>query len=161
MILPSWAIPVAIGAALIGSHLMAYNHGVSVERSRHDAATSNKQVAAQEEVRTIERESHGAVDSAGDKGHEELEQARRDATIAAYTADGLRVESKRLAGRLASCNSSVAAEREARERAAAELANVLAEMESEGRAMAEAATRSRASGLACEVAYDGVRNARN
>lgn len=161
MILPSWALPVAIGGALIASHMMAYNHGVSVEKSRHESATANQQISAHVEVQAIENESQGAVDSAGEQAHAELEQARHDAAIAASTADGLRVESKRLASRLASCNSSVTAERQARERAATELANVLAEMESEGRAMAEAATRSRASGLACEAAYDGVRNARN
>ena len=161
MILPSWVLPVVAVNALLLTHALAYNHGISVEKARHEAATANQQVAAHVEVRGIENESQGAVDSAGEQAHAELEQARADAAIAASTADGLRVESKRLASRLASCNSSVATEREARERAATELANVLAEMESEGRAMAEAATRSRASGLACEAAYDGVRDARN
>lgn len=160
MILPSWVLPVAAVNALLLTHSLAYNHGVSVEKARHEAETANQQIAEHVEVRGIENESQGAVDSAGEQAHAELEQARADAAIAASTADGLRVESKRLSSRLASCNSSVAAEREARERAAAELANVLAEMESEGRAMAEAATRSRASGLACEAAYDGVRSSR-
>jgi len=154
---PSWAIPVAIGAALIGSHWLAYSHGADVEHSRNAALLAKSQSVAEKDARSTEQASQTVVNTAGETAHAELEQARLDAAAAAATAGGLRDESKRLTAKLASCNSSVTAERQARERAATELANVLAEMELEGRGMAEAATRSRASGLACEAAYDGVK----
>ena len=42
MILPRWALPVAIAAALITSHALTYRHGVSVEQARNDAALAGE-----------------------------------------------------------------------------------------------------------------------
>ena len=93
MILPSWALPVAIGGALIASHLMAYNHGVSVEKARHEAiagkeaekaagelseayAQRDKQIAEVEFQRSaLEKELEKALD----------ESRARDDRIAAGT----------------------------------------------------------------------------
>lgn len=43
---PSWVAPVAIGAVLIGSHWLAYDHGKSVERNRLSAKIS-EQISAE------------------------------------------------------------------------------------------------------------------
>ena len=134
--------------------------GWKVQGWRLGEGIANDRAEAITEVRVIELERQKVADTEGAKGHEELEKLRADAAAAGSTARGLRVEAGRLATRLATCNAGTAAERKARERASAELSNVFAEMESEGRGMAEAATRSRASGLTCERTYDGVRAAR-
>lgn len=123
--------------------------GEGIERDRADTVTV---------VRVIEREKQQVADTEGGKGHEELEQTRRDADAARSTAAGLRAEASRLATGLATCNAGIAGERQARERAAAVLADVLAGLESEGREMAGIAQRARASGLTCERTYNGVRS---
>lgn len=122
--------------------------GEGIERERAEAVTI---------VRYIERESQTIADNEGAKGHEQIEQARRDADAANRTAAGLRAEAGRLATKLATCNAGAAAEREARQDAGKLLADVLASVESEGRAMAEVADRARAAGMTCERIYDGVR----
>lgn len=121
-----------------------------IERGRADSVTV---------VRVIERDQQQVADTEGRIGHEELEQTRRDADAARDAATRLRTEASRLATGLATCNASVAGERQARESAAAVLASVLGSMESEGRAMAEVAQRARVAGLTCARTYDGVRAA--
>lgn len=121
--------------------------GEGIESKRNESITI---------TRVVERESQDAADQAGENVHAELEQARRDVAVAAGIAGGLRVEAGKLATSLATCSASTAAERQAREHASSVLADVLAEMESAGRGLAEIATRSRASGLACEAVYDGA-----
>lgn len=111
-------------------------------------------------VRVIERAQQVVADTEGNKGHAELEQARRAAADAAATARGVRAEAGRLAARLATCNAGTAGERKARASAAAVLADVLSDVEAQGRAMAELADRARAAGGTCERTYDGVRSAR-
>lgn len=46
MTLPRWVAPVVIGAALIGSHWLAYDHGRSVEQARISAKIS-EQISAE------------------------------------------------------------------------------------------------------------------
>lgn len=125
--------------------------GEGIERERADAVTV---------VRVIEQQAQGVADTEGERGHAELEDARRAADAARATAAGLRAEARNLATGLASCNASTAAERQARERAAELLADLLGSMEQEGRGMAEAADRSRIAGATCERIYDGVKAAR-
>ena len=110
-------------------------------------------------VRVLEQKHQAVADEEGRKGHDELEDLRRAADRAGATAAGLRVEASRLATQLATCNAGTAGERQARADAAAVFADVLGELESEGRAMAEAASRARSAGLTCERVYDGVRAA--
>lgn len=159
--IPSWAAFLAEKSTVYGLiAVLCFGAGWKVNGWRLGEGIAQGQLESVKVVRIIERKSQDAADAAGEQAHDELDQARRDAAIAAATADGLRNASRRLATKLASCNAESAAQRQARERAAAVLADVLAEMESEGRGMAEAATRSRASGLACEATYDGVKKAR-
>jgi hypothetical protein len=111
-------------------------------------------------VRVIERAQQTVADTEGDKGHAELEQARSAAADAADTARGVRAEAGRLATRLSTCNAGTASERKARAAAAAVFADVLNDVEAQGRAMAEVADRARAAGGACERTYDGVKAVR-
>lgn len=108
-------------------------------------------------VRLVEQNQQAIADTEGNEGHEELENLRRAADRAGATAAGLRVEAGRLATKLATCNAGTTGERQARADAAAVFADVLGEMESEGRSMAEAASRARSAGLTCERVYDGVK----
>lgn len=122
--------------------------GEGIERERADAVTV---------VRVIEQQAQSAADTEGERGNAELEDARRAAADARAAAAGLRSEVGRFATRLASCNASTAAERQAREAAAGVLADMLAGMESAGGRMAEIADSARARGATCERTYDGVR----
>lgn len=133
--------------------------GWKVNGWRLGEGIAQQQVEAVTVVRVIERKQQAVADAEGKKGHEELEELRRAAADAGVVAAGLRYESRRLATQLATCNAGTAGERTARENAAAMFADVLGEMESEGRAMAEAADRARVAGLACERVYDGVKAA--
>ncbi|UNY40202.1 i-spanin [Pseudomonas phage vB_PcuM_ KLEP17-4] len=108
-------------------------------------------------VRYIEREQQQIADTEGKVGHDQIEQARRDADAARATAVGLRAEAGRIATRLATCNAGTSAERQARSEAGRVFADVLADVEQQGRRMAEIADRARFSGMTCERVYDGVR----
>lgn len=159
--IPAWASLLAEKSTIYGLvAAMCFGAGWKVNGWRLGEGISQDQLESVKVARIVERKSQDAADAAGEQGHAELDQARRDAATAAVTAVGLLRESRNLATKLASCNAESSAQRQARERAATVLADVLAEMESEGRGMAEAATRSRASGLACEATYDGVKKAR-
>lgn len=133
--------------------------GWKVNGWRLGEGIATQQVETVKVVRVIERQQQGIADTEGKKGHEELENLRRVAANAGIVATGLRGEARRLATQLATCNAGTAGERQARADAAAVYADVLGEMESEGRAMAEAASHARSAGLTCERVYDGVRPA--
>lgn len=132
--------------------------GWKVNGWRLGEGIAQQQVETVKAVRVIEREQQAVADTEGAKSHDELEDLRRVADRAGATAAGLRVEAGRLATQLATCNAGTAGERQARADAAAVFADVLGEMESEGRAMAEAASRARSAGLTCERVYDRVRS---
>ncbi|MCQ4274493.1 DUF2514 family protein [Stutzerimonas degradans] len=133
--------------------------GWKVNGWRLGEGIAQDQYQAVQVVRVVERQQQAVADTEGQKGHEELENLRRAAADAGVVAAGLRREAGRLATQLATCNAGTAGERQARANAAAVFADVLVEMESAGRAMAEQADRSRGAGLTCERVYDGVRAA--
>lgn len=136
---------------------LCFAAGWKVNGWRLGEGIAQQQAEAVTVVRVIERKQQAVADDEGRKGHEQLEELRRAADRAGATAAGLRLEASRLATQLATCNAGTAGERQARAGAAAVFADVLGEMESEGRAMAEAASRARSAGLTCERVYDGVR----
>lgn len=138
---------------------MCFATGWKVNGWRLGEGIAQEQVQAVKVVRVIEQKQQAVADEEGRKGHDELENLRRAADRAGVTAAGLRVEASRLATQLATCNAGTAGERQARTDAAAVFADVLGEMESEGRAMAAAASRARSAGLTCERVYDKVRTA--
>ncbi|RMH85236.1 DUF2514 family protein [Pseudomonas sp. AOB-7] len=137
---------------------LAFLAGWKVNGWRLGEGIAQGQVEAVTTVRVVERQQQSVADAEGQKGHDELEELRRAAADAGAAADGLRKQASSLATQLATCNAGTAGERAAREDAAAVLGRVFSEMESEGRAMAEAADRARAAGLTCERVYDGVRS---
>lgn len=139
---------------------LCFGAGWKVNGWRLGEGIANDKAGAVTIVRVVERKQQEVADTEGNKGHAELEEARRAADAARPTAAGLRAEAGRIATRLATCNAGTAGERQARQDAAQLLADVLGEMEGAGRGMAEAADRARAAGGACERIYDGVRAAR-
>lgn len=138
---------------------MCFAAGWKVNGWRLGEGIAQEQLQTVKVARVIEQRQQAVADDEGKKGHDELEDLRRAADRAGATAAGLRVEASRLATQLATCNAGTAGERQARADAAAVFADVLGEMESEGRAMAAAASRARSAGLTCERIYDGVRAA--
>lgn len=136
---------------------LCFGAGWKVQGWRLGEGIANARAEAITEVRVIERAQQAVADSEGANGHEELEKLRADAAAARTTAHGLRAEAGRLATRLVTCNAGTSAERQARQESAELFANVLAEVESEGRGMAETAERARSQGMTCERTYDGVR----
>lgn len=139
---------------------LCFGAGWKVQGWRLGEGIAREKAEAVTVVRAIERAQQAVADTEGNKGHAELEQARRDAADAADTARGVRAEASRLTARLAACNAGTAGERKARADAAAVLADVLSDVEAQGRAMAEVADRARAAGGTCERTYDGVKAAR-
>ena len=139
---------------------LCFGAGWKVNGWRLGEGIAQEKAEAVTVVRVIERAQQAVADTEGDKGHAELEQARRAAADAADTARGVRAEASRLTARLAACNAGTAGERKARADAATVLADVLSDVEAQGRAMAEVADRARAAGGACERTYDGVKAAR-
>lgn len=97
-----------------------------------------------------------AADESRKKAHEELEQAQADAAAADRVAGGLRAELARIRGLVAGY-SGVAAGSQAGRSTADLLAELLEEVEREGRAMAAEADRRGVAGAACERAFDAVR----
>jgi len=138
---------------------LCFGSGWKVNGWRLGEGIAQEQAQTVTVVRVIERAQQEVADTEGNKGHAELEEARRAAVVAADTARGVRAEAGRLATRLATCNAGTAGERQARADAARVFADVLGSVEAEGRAMAEIAQRARAAGGTCERTYDGVRQA--
>ncbi|WP_416740816.1 DUF2514 family protein [Pseudomonas sp. NFX71] len=89
-----------------------------------------------------------------------MDQATADAAAARASADSLRRAADTLAARLAASqaggNSCAAAASKAAARAAMVLADVLKRADQRAGDLAEAADQSRARGLTCEQAYDGL-----
>lgn len=139
---------------------LCFGAGFKVQGWRLGEGIAQDKAEAITVARVIERAQQSVADTEGNKGYAELEEARRAADAARATAAGLRSEARRLATGLASCNAGTAGERKARADAAAVLADVLSDVEAQGRAMAEVADRARAAGGTCERTYDRVRAAR-
>lgn len=139
---------------------LCFGAGWKVQGWRLGEGIANDRAETITVVRYIERARQEVADTEGAKGHEELEMLRADAAAARSVANGMRAEAGRLATKLATCNAGTAAERQARQDAGQLFADVLADVEQEGRAMAETADRARSQGMTCERIYDGVRSAR-
>lgn len=139
---------------------LCFGAGWKVNGWRLGEGIANDRAETIIQVRYIERERQQVADTEGAKGHEQLEKISAVAATAQSTADRMRAEARRLATRLATCNAGTAAERKTRQESAELFANVLAEVESEGRGMAATADRARSQGITCERTYDGVRSAK-
>lgn len=142
---------------MIGISIISFLSGYVINGWRLGEGIAQDKVESITVVRYIERAQQEVADTEGTKGHEELEKVISDAATARATANGLRAEASKLATRLATCAAGTAAERQAREEQSALLAKLLADVEQEGRRMAEIADRARSNGMTCERTYDGVR----
>lgn len=139
--------------------VLAFLAGWKVNGWRLGEGIAQHQVEAVTVVRVVERQQQSVADAEGQKGHDQLEELQRRAADAGAIADGLRKQASSLATQLATCNAGTAGERTAREYAAALLAELLGEMESEGRWLAAEADGRRIKGLTCERTYEGVKEA--
>ena len=138
---------------------LAFLAGWKVNGWRLGEGIAQGQVEAVTIVRVVERQQQSIADAEGQKGHDQLEELQRRAADAGAAADGLRKQASSLATQLATCNAGTAGERAAREGAAALLAELLGEMESQGRWLAAEADGRRIKGLTCERTYGGVKAA--
>lgn len=140
---------------------LCFGAGWKINGWRLGEDIANDRVETITVVRYIERAQQEVADTEGAKGHEELEKVIADAAAARTTSSRLRAEAGKLATRLATCNAGTAAERQAREEQSALLANLLADVEQEGRTMAEIADGARARGMTCERTYSGIKSRTN
>lgn len=138
------ALGFAAGWLLQGANLSA------LERDNAQALAK-----AHAQARLTEARWRTTIEGVQIDAREQLAQVADDAATAAATADGLRRELDRIKRRAASCPAS--ADGSAPGRDSTELlADLLAEVESAGRAMAAEADRRGVAGAACERAYGGV-----
>ena len=126
--------------------------GANLSALERDHAQALAKAHAQ--VRLTEARWRTTIEGVQIDAREQLAQVADDAATAAATADGLRRELDRIRRRAASCTA--AADGSAPRRDAELLAELLAEVESAGRAMAAEADRRGVAGAACERAYHGV-----
>ena len=100
-----------------------------------------------------------AADESRREALEQIEQAQADAAAADRIAGGLRAELNRIRGLIASYSGAPDGSQAGRSTADL-LADLLEEVEREGRAMAAEADRRGVAGAACERQYDALLNAR-
>lgn len=120
-------------------------------KAQKDAALKQAAANAAETARRLK-----AQKDAQDETARQLSAARRDAAAARTAADGLRV---RLAEFSAAARGAPGNPAPSFERASAGievLAELLTDVEAEGRAMAEEADRARISGLQCQRSYEAL-----
>ncbi|MHB0820116.1 DUF2514 family protein [Stutzerimonas stutzeri] len=152
------AVLVMILVAIVGLQFAAYvSQGRDLDFAEQAAEASAAALIAERENRDTEQARQGIADTEGAIGHEQIEQARRDADAAGAAADRLRIEAGRIATQLATCNAGAAGERKARIAAGDLLADVLGRADDRAGELAAIADRARAAGLTCERTYDGVR----
>lgn len=150
------------GAAAAAGFFIAWtwqSHSRDAEDGREATQQAEKVVIQVQEVRAVERSSQAVVDDAAKRGHHEIETARAAAVDARAAADRMQYQLRNMATQLATCNAGTAAERQARAAAGDVLTTVLDRLADRSVRLAEYADKARAAGLACERAYDGVREA--
>lgn len=154
-------------ALVAGALFGTYHHGLSVKdaewqaewnaRDTRDTAAALTNEAAE---RAKEQARQLSINKAIQDGQRTIDQATADAAAARASADGLRSAADTLAARLAASqaggNSCTAATSKAAARAAMVLADMLKRADQRAGDLAEAADQSRARGLTCEQAYDGL-----
>lgn len=148
----------------------AYSHGVSVTdaswQSKWDAqalelseAKANAVVLAREEEQRRQSEMNKVTQDA----EQQIARAEADATAADAAAHSLREQAKRLAARASQCagNSSATQRGEAAPSPSVVLSDLLGRADERAGELAAAYDRARASGLACERAYESLSSVRS
>ena len=157
-LVPSWAWWVlALVGALLLQELRVQVAQQQTAGSAAELADYRLQIAERDRraamaVLAENQRRQKAADESRREALEQIEQAQADAAAAGATADGLRGEADRLKRKLASCAGTVAGSAPGRD-AGSVLADLLAEVEREGRAMAAEAQRRGIAGSKCERDY--------
>lgn len=157
------AILFLVGATLFG----AYHHGVTVTDSKWQAewnARNTRDAEAKDANEAAERVKEQArqlsINKVVQDGQQIIDRATADAATARAFADSVRGAADDLAARLAasqaSGNSCTAAASKAAARAAMVLADVFKRADQRAGELAEFADQSRARGVTCERAFDGL-----
>ncbi|WP_050720170.1 DUF2514 domain-containing protein [Aeromonas tecta] len=170
------AVPFLAGALVI---VALAGGGVALYRSGHAAGEEGERktwlakwneeatrlatarAKAEQKAREEELRRQSEIDEVRDYAQEEIAQAQADATAAGLESGRLREQARRLAARASQCasNPGVAQGSPAAEQPAVVLADLLSRADERAGELAAAYDRARASGLACERAYDSLRTA--
>ena len=160
-LVPAWAWwLLAIVLVAGGQQVRVYSAQNLAAKAQTDLADYRAEVAERDRraalaVLAENQRRQKAADESRRQALEQIEQAQADAAAAGATADGLRGEAARLKRKLASCSGTVPGSAPGRD-AGSVLADLLAEVESAGRAMAAEAQRRGIAGAACERQYDAL-----
>ncbi|MBS2781729.1 DUF2514 domain-containing protein [Aeromonas salmonicida] len=170
------ALPFLAGAlviaALAGGGVVLYQSGHSdgeegerktwqAKWNEEAARLATARTKAEQEAREEENRRQAEIDEVRDHAQEEIAQAQADAVAAGVESGRLREQARRLAARASQCasNPSTAQGGQAAEQPAMVLADLLSRVDERAGELAAAYDRARASGLACERAYDSLRTA--
>ncbi|MFQ1985191.1 DUF2514 domain-containing protein [Aeromonas veronii] len=125
------------------------------EAARLATARTKAELKAREE----ELRRQAEIDEVRDHAQEQIAQAQADAAAAGVESGRLREQARRLAARASQCTSSPSTAQggPAAEQPAVVLADLLSLADERAGELAAAYDRARASGLACERAYDFLR----
>ena len=163
-ILLKWGIAAAI---VIGCLFGAYQHGVNVTDAKWDKQQSDAQAAqatlrAQEErtARETEQRRQAEIESIRADAQKQIQNAQADARDADLASERLRKQADRLAQSVRSCPSDTGTADGGKTgtNPSVLLADLLSRADEEAGRMAAIADRARTAGLACERAYQSIRN---
>ncbi|WP_322864389.1 DUF2514 family protein [Aeromonas allosaccharophila] len=159
-------------AALAGGGVALYRSGHSAgeegERktwqakwNEETARLATARTRAEQEAREEELRRQAEIDEVRAHAQEQIAQAQADATAAGVESGRLREQARRLAARASQCasHSSTPQGSPTVEQPAVVLADLLSRADERAGELAAAYDRARASGLACERAYDSLRTA--
>jgi len=169
----SWMLPFLAGslviAALAGGGVALYwsGHADGQEGERKTwqarwneeaARLATARTKAEQEAREEEQRRQAEIDEVRDHAQEQLAQAQADAAAAGIESGRLREQARRLAARASQCasNPGTAQRGSATEQPAMVLADLLSRADERAGELAAAYDSARASGLACERAYDAL-----
>lgn len=171
--LQSKALPFLAGAlviaALAGGGLALYRCGYSAGKdgehktwqAKWNEETARLAIArtkAEQKAREEELRRQAEIDEVRTHAQEQIAQAQADAAAAGIESGRLREQARRLAARASQCARGSGATQggQAAEQPAVVLADLLGRADERAGELAAAYDRARASGLACERAYDSL-----
>lgn len=165
------ALPYLLAVTLaLGALWGAYSHGVSTTdtawQSKWDTQALELSEAKAKAVvlaREEEQRRQASIDKVRQDAEQQIARAEADATAADAAAHSLREQARRLAARAGQCagNSNAPQHSEAAPSPGVVLADVLSRADERAGQLAAAYDRARASGLACEQAYESLSSVRS
>jgi len=124
--------------------------------SERETEYAEARAEAEQQARSEETRRAAAVEGIRREARERIDQIEADAADANSTAVGLREQVAKLSRRPARCPAADDGGQAEPDEDKLRLGIVLAEVEQEGRRMAEAADHARNAGLTCEEQYDSL-----